>query len=188
MISIAMIVWRVLGGVFAPALGVLGTIAKWLFASPARLLIALCLILAAWGVWEHCRASKAIAAAQSCAAARKSDLAAAMEATAKAETNYRSASHAASLSYQAGQADAGRRFAAYSAGHSLRPGAPPPAAQPTQNPDPDLPAIPPAETVVAGLDRVWISGADWRACDADYDIAHASYVLVHGLDGQEGAR
>lgn len=188
MISIAMIIWRALGGVFAPALGALGTIAKWLFASPARLLGALCLILAAWGVWEHRRASKATAAAQSCAAARKSDLAAAMEATAKAQANYRSATHAASLSYQAGQADAGRRFAAYSAGHSLRPSASAPAPQPTQNPDSGLPAIPPAETVVAGLDRVWISGADWRTCDADYDIAHASYVLVHGLAEQEAAR
>ncbi|RVU03924.1 hypothetical protein EOE18_13790 [Novosphingobium umbonatum] len=147
---------------------------RWAFGSPARLLALLAVAALAMAAWQYRRAESAIARESTTATAFATTRAQAEATRRAAEAKYRKDAADAQAQFLALSADADARFAAYAAAHRLRP-SPSPASQPTTDRTASLPEIPTTSAVLAALDQVWITRADWRACDADYSYALAAH-------------
>ena len=158
----------------ALALGRLKSAIAWLCASSSRLLVAALCMAILWGWAGHRSANKWKTQASKVQATLTQERAQAEEVKAKAEADYRSKAHAADISYESGLTDGGARLAAYVAAHRVQPAAAPHSPGPAQGGDPGIPAIPPAETVLAEL-------SDLRTCNADYAYAKAAHDWAMGL-------
>ena len=142
------------------------------------LVASLALCWASWQRGDRYR-DKLASTVSAYQAAQREALAAAEQAKAAQEAKYRSLAHAADQSYQAGLASGSSRLAAYVAAHRMRANAQGSTGQAiatAQGDSAGVPAIAPAETVLAEL-------SDLRACDADYAYAQAAYLWAQGLKG-----
>ena len=137
-------------------------------------MVALCALLLALCGGLYQRGNRYAAAAAKAQSTLTRERADAEAAKAQAEADYRSKAHAADVSFQAGLADGSNRLAAYVASHRVQPAAAPHSPGPAQGGDPGIPAIPPAETVLAEL-------SDLRTCNADYAYAKAAHDWAMGL-------
>jgi hypothetical protein len=163
----AITIWRSLRYFAAIAL-------RWAFGSPARIFALLAVAALALAAWQYRVAENTRADLAQARSDHAADLARANAARLAAEAKSRKDAQDAQARYLALSADADARDAAYAAAHRL-PASAGHTAQPAKAESASLPAIPTSAAVLAALDRVWITRADWRACDADYSYALAAH-------------
>jgi hypothetical protein len=147
-------------------------------ASTARILVAALCVALLWGYAAHRSAAKWQAQAIKIQSILSSERAAAEQAKADAESDYRSKAHAADVSFQAGLAAGSNSLAAYIADHRLQSPAKANPASPGQGGDSNIPAIPTTEAVLASLN-------DLRVCDMNYTYAQAAYDWAQGLNTKD---
>jgi len=150
----------------------------WATASTSRILAAALCVALLWGYAAHRSAVRWQAQAVKTQSILSGERAAAEQAKADAESDYRSKAHAADVSFEAGLAAGGNRLAAYVATHRVQPATQAHPASPAQGGDSGLPAIPAAEAVLASLN-------DLRVCDKNYTYAQAAYDWAQGLNTKD---
>lgn len=168
---------------FLSGLGWLKSAANALWALVARYprecIIAVLAGSLVW-VWHgrsECRADAAAFKAQTIVAQDQAD-AAARAARAKWDASQKDKANEANRDYQTIRADGADRLIAYISTHRVQPSAQSSTGKviaPAKDPDSTVPAIAPAETVMASV-------TDLRTCDADYAYAKAAYDWAHGLN------
>jgi len=157
--------------------GKFGSGLSWIAQSSTRLLAAACLVLALVAYWQHHEADKQARVAAHTKAAWEAARKDAQAATELAEQRSKEKADA-SQKYQAALDDvAGRdaRFAAFAAGQRLRHPTQANPARAAENHGAAIPAIPAPETILAEIDGVWISRADWNTCDALWPYGQAAH-------------
>ena len=165
-------------GPLAVARDGLAAIWRWLWANPARIFAALALAMAVLAYTQHRAATANAQKARAIQAGWDADRASAKLAKAQAEARYRSLAHDADQAHAADLAQGSAALAAYIAAHRVQPAPQANPARAAQGGNPAVPAIAPAQAIVA---PVSVSEADLRTCDADYAYARAAYDWAKNL-------